>query len=410
MEAFCPEIGALTILHTLNMSSNRLNGALPPEVGLLRSLTSLDLSHNALVVLPHTLSGLTELQRLDLSHNQLQSLPRTVNKMDSLHTFDLGSNRLSRCLHELSQLSSLRRLDMSSNQIAYLPRGMLGWSQLDSLNLSRNALRALPPDLGDITKNVPAVIVSHNPLDDLPDKWNNAVFHSAHGAQNEAPYGYTDQQVLNWAKASHVFYDNAIAEWAATGALHYDGRSTYDLFVKAVRSQCGEEWQEGSRALLRRWYFEAKETGVFPKYYDIDEEEAREDERVNLVGQARRELRAVLAKRQQFDEALDRQECYHEELQWRLVGKRGKHLEAVTRRDRERGDAMRELMGEVAERVEQADFGDMERLHDREVEKYEEMQRLVGYVNQKTSKQWLLPDKQQVMNWKLPSSSSSSSA
>jgi len=61
-----PELGQLTNLRTLNVTFNSLTG-LPPELGQLANLQTLDLSDNNLEGLPSELGQLTNLRRLSLS-------------------------------------------------------------------------------------------------------------------------------------------------------------------------------------------------------------------------------------------------------------------------------------------------------------------------------------------------------
>jgi hypothetical protein len=71
-----PELGNLTELQILDLSSNQLS-SLPPELGNLASLQTLDLSHNRLSSLPPELGNLANLQTLNLSVNPLSSLPQS---------------------------------------------------------------------------------------------------------------------------------------------------------------------------------------------------------------------------------------------------------------------------------------------------------------------------------------------
>ena len=69
-------------------------------------------------------------------------------------------------------------------------------------------------------------------------------------------------QIVEWVRETKLYYEAAIEEWAETGAIHYDGKSTLDNFMKAVRIRCGKSWQERLRPFIKRFYFEARENGV----------------------------------------------------------------------------------------------------------------------------------------------------
>ncbi|XP_072952094.1 receptor-like protein EIX2 [Typha angustifolia] len=80
------EIGGLATLKNLNLSGNRLIGYIPETMGGLQSLESLDLSNNELYgEIPPTLSALTFLSYLNLSYNNLSG---RIPSGQQLQTFD----------------------------------------------------------------------------------------------------------------------------------------------------------------------------------------------------------------------------------------------------------------------------------------------------------------------------------
>ena len=67
-----PEIGNLTDLEFLNLSSNKINGSIRSEIGNLTNLSELNLSSNQLIgEIPPEIGNLTDLYVLDLSYNQI---------------------------------------------------------------------------------------------------------------------------------------------------------------------------------------------------------------------------------------------------------------------------------------------------------------------------------------------------
>jgi len=91
----------------------------PP--GVLCSLTSMDLSHNAITSLPAPLFAtcLPALQALILSYNQLSSLPESLGQLRSLHMLLVSHNQLSSFPQSVANLP-LSRLDLSHNNTAAL--------------------------------------------------------------------------------------------------------------------------------------------------------------------------------------------------------------------------------------------------------------------------------------------------
>ncbi|KAH9291424.1 hypothetical protein KI387_043386 [Taxus chinensis] len=90
-----PELGKLSILQQLNVSSNKLTGPLPQELGKSHLLYSLDLSFNSLNgSLPNQLASLQKLQRLLLQGNHLGgSIPDWWSNLSELLQLNLGQNQ-----------------------------------------------------------------------------------------------------------------------------------------------------------------------------------------------------------------------------------------------------------------------------------------------------------------------------
>ncbi len=84
-----------TDLEELNVSNNRLTGAIPAEIGRLQSLKILDASHNEMTGVPAEIGRLSELQVLDLSYNKLTGLPYELGNLAKLQVLDLSGNAYS---------------------------------------------------------------------------------------------------------------------------------------------------------------------------------------------------------------------------------------------------------------------------------------------------------------------------
>ena len=152
-----PELGALTNLTSLDLAFNKLTGAIPPELGSLVHLTSLDLSFNNLMgPIPPELGSLVNLTSLDLSFNNLTgSIPPAFVTLANLKSLNLRVNNLSGPIPTvLLTLTDLTSLDLSSNDLSgtILPElGVL--TKLKSLNLSDNynLTGPIPPELSVLT-------------------------------------------------------------------------------------------------------------------------------------------------------------------------------------------------------------------------------------------------------------------
>ena len=114
-----PQLGNLSGLVSLNLSGNRLTGPIPTRLGRLGALTTLDLDRNQLSgAIPTQLGGLTELSRLDLADNQPTGvIPSQLGAIRRLLRVYLSGNAISGCLPD------------------WLGPGFLQFGDLDRLNL-----------------------------------------------------------------------------------------------------------------------------------------------------------------------------------------------------------------------------------------------------------------------------------
>ncbi|CAJ1803497.1 unnamed protein product [Sphenostylis stenocarpa] len=87
----------LAYMSGIDLSTNKLNGSIPFELGNLTRIRALNLSHNDLIgQIPATFSKLSEIESLDLSFNMLSGqIPPQLNELNSLAVFSVAHNNLS---------------------------------------------------------------------------------------------------------------------------------------------------------------------------------------------------------------------------------------------------------------------------------------------------------------------------
>ena len=129
-----------------------LRGPIPPELGSLSSLTSLNLRANALEgPIPPELGGLVSLEELWLDGNVLEGpVPPELGDLASLTSLSLSGNALDGPVPpELGNLSHLTSLGLSGNALeGPVPAELGGLWRLEFLHLDGNALTgALPGHL-----------------------------------------------------------------------------------------------------------------------------------------------------------------------------------------------------------------------------------------------------------------------
>nr|KJB33603.1 hypothetical protein B456_006G021000 [Gossypium raimondii] len=180
-----PQIGALSKLKLLNLSSNsltgelpssfgnlnqlalmtlhlrncRLSGTIPPNIGELERMVDLDLSNNWFIgPIPSSVSNLTNLDSLFLQSNQLDgSIPKDIGRLTNLVALNLSSNCLVGPIpSSVSNLTNLSSLFLQSNQLnGSIPEDIGGLTDLVELKLSSNGLLGhIPSSLGHLTNLV----------------------------------------------------------------------------------------------------------------------------------------------------------------------------------------------------------------------------------------------------------------
>jgi Leucine-rich repeat (LRR) protein/subtilisin family serine protease len=183
-----PGIGNITSLRTLDLGGNSyLSGAVPPEIGNLVNLQTLELWSNDLTSLPPEIGNLVNLETLFLHENELTSLPAEIGNLSGLRTLyvynnrltsippELGNlnlyllqlmgNKLTNVPPELGNINELQSLDLQNNQLASFPSPQLGeYSSLTFLNLNNNRLTGnIPPGLSNLNQ-LEQLILSNNRL------------------------------------------------------------------------------------------------------------------------------------------------------------------------------------------------------------------------------------------------------
>ena len=201
-----PELGKLTRLKVLNVSSNKLMGSIPKELGnLLKagSLTELNLSGNALtgdlnrlflkgdtsLVSPPdniaraanadgTSADTIALTYFNAAGNRLTgAIPPEVGLAVGLEVFNVAGNRLSGEIPaELGNLSNLEVLNLEVNEelTGAIPPELGNLSNLEVLNLRNNELTGpIPPEIGRLTKLTELWLAGSNLSGAIPPELGN---------------------------------------------------------------------------------------------------------------------------------------------------------------------------------------------------------------------------------------------
>jgi Leucine-rich repeat (LRR) protein len=145
------ELSSLAMLRALNLSGNRLAGALSSSFATLRRLEVLDLSRNQFTAL-FPLDSLVQLRVLRADSNRLSgALPQSLCALPNVEELSLRGNALTgeipRCLGTRTRLVVL---DVSNNRFSgSIPPELGNLTNLEMLNVASNQLSGgIPPELG----------------------------------------------------------------------------------------------------------------------------------------------------------------------------------------------------------------------------------------------------------------------
>ncbi|KAF5471515.1 hypothetical protein F2P56_008302 [Juglans regia] len=133
----------LTIFTSIDISCNKLDGEIPKDIGLLKSLYVLNLSHNALTgQIPTSLANLRLLESLDLSSNKLTGeIPmQLAENLIFLSVLNLSFNQLVGQIPIIKQFATFSDGSYKGN------KGLCGFPLQKICNVGRGTAPSTPPD------------------------------------------------------------------------------------------------------------------------------------------------------------------------------------------------------------------------------------------------------------------------
>ena len=168
LETLPPEIGQLTYLASLDVSHNELR-QLPEEISTLHYLQGFYATHNRLTAFPGQVLLLPVLTRLDLTANQISMIPPEIKWMDQLTRLTMDQNSLTSLPVEVYALKNLSVLELADNGLQSIPEGISGLKALEKLDLSGNQLERLPREITTLAENLKELNLQGNriPRDEL---------------------------------------------------------------------------------------------------------------------------------------------------------------------------------------------------------------------------------------------------
>ena len=121
---------------------------MPPSIGNMRKLRTLDLEENKLDSLPSEIGALRELTRLVVASNQMTHLPRTIGSLNNLQYLNVGENNLTAIPDEIGHLENLEHLYLNDNpNLANLPLELGLCTKLQIMSIENCPLHKMPPEI-----------------------------------------------------------------------------------------------------------------------------------------------------------------------------------------------------------------------------------------------------------------------
>jgi Leucine-rich repeat (LRR) protein len=155
-----------------SLKSVILNGNQLKRIGFYENHTIefLDLSENNFRRIPHTVKKLKSLKSLDLTKNRIRRIPRFIARMDSLQELKLNHNQLKKLSkRDISKLKNLKAIQLGANELDELPANVEELTRIETINVGINNISQLPDGFAKLT-TLKHLIFYRNQFDSLPDE------------------------------------------------------------------------------------------------------------------------------------------------------------------------------------------------------------------------------------------------
>ncbi|GFZ17069.1 leucine-rich repeat protein kinase family protein [Actinidia rufa] len=170
-----------TQLQHLILGRNKISGSIPPDIGNLVSLNTLDLVYNQLTgSIPTSIGRLHKLQEVAFGGNNFSGeIPSSIGNLTLLNALGIEENNLQGNIPStLGNCQGLLLLQLYGNNLSgSIPREVIGLSSLSqSLDLSRNSLSGpLPQEVGNL-RNLGLLNLSYNKLSgEIPNSLKSCI-------------------------------------------------------------------------------------------------------------------------------------------------------------------------------------------------------------------------------------------
>ena len=172
--------------------------------------------------------------------------------------------------------------------------------------VNRNQLRSLPLEFSDLLETIPEVRLEDNPWTDYPNQWG-LMFMGKRTADSKT--GYDVPKVLEFLYAMKLFYNEAEVIWSKRGTFYYTQRLNFKDFIEDLRQSMDlVKYKQLSIEHVKVLFFLAREKGLFPKWYALDDRTVHD----NMVREKEDAIRRESNMKRSLQDDLERIESMHQ--------------------------------------------------------------------------------------------------
>jgi len=150
---------------TLCLGHRNMN-ELDKSINEFKKMKKVNLEFNTLSELPDL--ELPDLEVIDLEGNRFTTFPVTLAQRPNLKAINLDGNNLATLPANL-ELPQLEAVDLNGNNIVLYPEALIQINHIKHLVLSNNGMTYIPLDSFKSFKNLKLLVLSNNPIKELPD-------------------------------------------------------------------------------------------------------------------------------------------------------------------------------------------------------------------------------------------------
>ncbi len=158
-----------TLYKSARFSNSELTD-FPEQIFLFPNLEELDISGNAIKVLPARLSELKNLKELHVNRNRLRSLGAEITSCSKLEVMQIQDNPLESISKEIGKMTALRELTIGEiSRNCPIPLELWNLTNLTKLKITNAYLTEIPPSVSKL-KQLDDLCLANNLITEIPEE------------------------------------------------------------------------------------------------------------------------------------------------------------------------------------------------------------------------------------------------